>query len=387
METYQSQNLPTDFFEEAFLSAWQQIKIAVVIVVGFIPLLVFAVPRLKRVAYLALSSTASYSLLAFITLLAGVLFYLPETITSYHAGQLQRVTLEMFRSERLAFPVQPKENVNDLVVLYQKTAYPRGFPREETPVPWDRQAESLPNIVLVIIETAPYRDVMTPSFEAQLPRIAALRPRALFAHQHFTTSPYSVRSVFSQLTGMYDLPTRKMIADFLMLDDHPSRLDSLPIVLGKLGYESVYYFPLALTHPNEEWMLKYLGFSRIVTGDIGGEGFHSQANMQLKRAREEQMFTRAIADVKTSAAKKQPFLYVLMTSLGHEPIVDIRPEDERLADPNPPRSLIVHNLLGMIDSLTGELLDALKETKLFENTIFIVTADHGVRNRLNDPED
>ena len=143
---------------------------------------------------------------------------------------------------------------------------------------------------------------------------------------------------------------------------------------------------MELVHADEAWMWPYVGFQDVIVGSAFDEAAGSTDPTSAPRAeRDEALFDRAIEDMTTLNAEGTPFLFALVVALGHAPYPDIRPEAERNARPNPDREELVATIRHFLDAQVGRLVEALRREGALDDTILVVTGDHGVRSLADDP--
>jgi arylsulfatase A-like enzyme len=85
----------------------------------------------------------------------------------------------------------------------------------------------------------------------------------------------------------------------------------------------------------------------------------------------------AVKDIKEAAAKDQPFFIYLPFSAPHTPFQALTKYTEKFMDVEDPRKRIYYALITQLDDAVGEVLAALEETGMTENTIVVFTSDNG----------
>lgn len=255
-------------------------------------------------------------------------------------------------------------------------------------------------MIFIVLETAGWKDYPLSGPNCKMPRVAALLPHSLVANNHFSTDIESLRANFSIYTSLYDLPGE---GDAQYFGKHlvgiPTRpLDALPRILADQGYATRYYFPSVLWPKIfEENSLHLYGFQQVrmvhdvpVSRDADKElaqwnRLTVWSSAAEKMDAERKMYEMAIQDISEFHAQRKPFFLAIVGSIGHAPFADVRPAEEIVRDPNPSRAVLLGNIAAFQDQLIGNLLETLKQLNLFDDTILLVTGDHGPRTRLDDP--
>ena len=88
-------------------------------------------------------------------------------------------------------------------------------------------------------------------------------------------------------------------------------------------------------------------------------------------------FRRAMAHIRNSAAEDQPFFLYLAFPSPHTPILPTE-EWQGKSGLNPYGDFVL-----MVDDYMGQLLEAIRESGIEENTLIFFTSDNGCSNRAN----
>ncbi len=354
------------------LTTAQLIKAAAILSIGFIPFLFR-----NWLSRNYLRGTSAIFLLALLLLPVVVFSVTEKQATIFHQGNIQRMVVSMLPDSDVELPDSAGLNIDVLKKIYQNNVYPGKNvvtgPAAGGTVTVAKKTK--PNVVFVVLETASLADYNIFSSKVDMPHTSALLKNSLITKKHFSAYPYSIRANFSMFSSIYDMPTRDMMVDFL-IDENPITSDALPQVLSREGYVVKYYFPVRLTQGDKErWMLKYLGFDELWEG-------LKQANTSAAKSRvtnEELMFDEAIKDIAAFSDNSTPFFLSLVTAIGHAPFPAFD-ENNQLS-----RSQKIMALKKFLDGLIGKLTASLKKAGQLDNTILVITGDHGVRNKVEDP--
>ena len=227
------------------------------------------------------------------------------------------------------------------------------------------------DIVIFVMETAPLRCFET-SVPSHLPNWERLRQRAWLGREHLTTATLSRQAHFSILTSWYPSPC---------LNDFPRQFPdrSFPGLMQSLrtaGYETAAYVPDPYTRAADEDMHEKLGLRRRV---YTGEG-KDMGDLGTRIRNDRAAFNQMRQDIARWNAEGQRFAAVFLPQIGHGPWLDV--------DGNiPPTDMLARGraIIALQDAWLGELLKLLEPSGKLENTLIVVTGDHGVRTTMEDP--
>ena len=104
----------------------------------------------------------------------------------------------------------------------------------------------------------------------------------------------------------------------------------------------------------------------------------------MRRA-ETAMFARVRDDLARDVRARQPFFAAVVSAVGHGPYPDVRDAAVRAADPQPARATLINAIAGMLDAEIGATMSHLARLGALDNTIVVITGDHGVRSKADDP--
>jgi arylsulfatase A-like enzyme len=318
------------------------------------------------------------------------------------AGVLERTVFAWKSSESNLRLNDSSYQVANPLVLFQRLSLPMGTQpaRAGNYTPSISKQSAPPNVIFIVLETAGWSDYPFSGPDCRMPHVNALLPHSLYAHRHYSTSIESLRANFSIYTSLYDLLGREPQQYFArhLVNDPAVHMDALPRILADHGYVTRYYFPSLLWPKNfEKDSLRLYGFQVVRMGrDIPVPRDAAQELEQWNRltlnsspaekmSQESTMYEMAEHDVVELHAQKKPFFFALAGSIGHAPFIDIRSAADIARDPNPSRKNLVGNIAAFQDQLIGSLVDKLQQLGLLENTILMITGDHGPRTRRDDP--
>lgn len=220
-----------------------------------------------------------------------------------------------------------------------------------------------PNIVLIILESWTFDVLLAndkyPNIAA--PKFKELTKSGLFFDNIYATGTVSDQGMAGILSGYPAQPTVSIIK-------LPQKYQFLPCMnetLKEHGYYTSYYFGGQLSYGNIKGYIYYNQYDKI----IEGVDFPYSIPQGRLGVHDEYLFQRNIADLK---AEKEPFMSVMFTLSSHSPF------DQPLQN--------VFNTGGEFDdfltsvyytdSCVNSYMDEAKKQKWYDNTLFILIADH-----------
>ncbi|QOL51154.1 sulfatase-like hydrolase/transferase [Massilia litorea] len=219
-------------------------------------------------------------------------------------------------------------------------------------------ASSKPNIVLFLMETIPY-ELYSFGKKKGLPNMEALESKALVAQQHFTTYPFTSYARFSILTGLY--PPYRLEKTVKLDRSNPYR-SAFSSLVGQ-GYDFTLFDPVTHRYPVDDWAVRQLG-GNVVSTDIESDPL----------AKDKALLGVLIDRIGASAKSSTPFIYAYLPQLTHGPWLASGASKEALYEEG-------YRRLKTVDDSLGELVAALERHGVRENTVIVLTADHGLRTR------
>lgn len=221
------------------------------------------------------------------------------------------------------------------------------------------------NLLLFVMETASIEFLDTRQGLPSHPVLDALKDQIYVANNHFSTFPASAEGNLSILTGSY--PPRAIYGTCLI--DVPRDHRRLPGPIGQLrdaGYRTAIYAPYRSQVPADKVVFEGTGFAQVTYGEqLSGAGSADQ-----------RAFARLESDIAAWAGSGQPFAAAFLPQVGHGPW------PPSLGATIPERgAAIVREQLGWL----GQIVDVLRKAGQLDNTVIVLTGDHGVRTSVEDP--
>lgn len=293
---------------------------------------------------------------------------------------------------RTTYDVPQHATREELSALYKRAAREAGTSSPTPMVGLDANHD----VIVFIMETGPARSYDPIADRDSLPGMSALLDRAFVARRHLTTYPYTSDAIFSILTGMYPIGRNA----FLRKAKPLSGAGLLP-PLTALGYSSAVYLPYPDSFENDTAMYAVSGVSRsYIAGRNEAERFARAAQRarrtiealpadspaRLKRgALLENRLTHdlmaldaMIADIVASKQSGKRFVALFAPQIGHAPWFDLYGRESVVERG--------HDIMILQDAWLAEIVARLTENGWLDQTVIVVTADHGIRTRVEDPD-
>lgn len=227
---------------------------------------------------------------------------------------------------------------------------------------------STPNIVLFITESyareyigAFNKDMNIPNFKSYTPFIDSLSQHSLIFPNAFANGYKSIHGVSSVIAG---IPSFK---DAFTSSPFPKqKIESLVSTLKSKGYDTSFF------HGAPNGSMGFLGFGNILGYDhyYGKTEYNNDADFDGTWGIWDEPFFQYMR--KTLNEKKGPFFATLFTVSSHEPF-NIPSEYEGKF---PKGNQQIHKTVGYTDYAFKRFFEESSKEPWFENSIFIITADH-----------
>jgi arylsulfatase A-like enzyme len=328
--------------------------------------------------------------------IVGVVPLNTADLNFYRSGSLVRSARDLFKSSGPSDVSDDELPSVSPMEAYDQAVFPQGMgSANEIAIPLI--TPSRPNVIYIVLETTGYKDYPFHGPLCRMPQVSSLMPHSLLAEKHYSTEDESIRSGFTLYSSMYELMGQNENQYFirhLTGAKNPRALDSLPRILVDQGYATRYYFGFTLWPKAwEEGALNILGFQKVrivkempLKADDGEGENPIYLPKEQRMENEKALYRMAGEEIRKFHSNGQPFFVSIVASIGHAPFLDIRPADTIAKDPNPSREVLLGNLAEFQDQLIGDLIDELRQLGILNDTILVITGDHGPRTRREDPE-
>ena len=223
------------------------------------------------------------------------------------------------------------------------------------------------NVLFIVLEStgAVYLDTSN-NHKTPMPFIDTLKKQGLFLNNHFSAGNCSHLGLFSIFSGLYPDPKN--------LHFELQKNIFIPNLSAWLGKD---YTGLFVTAGNLSNFCPY-GFL-MNTGSL--EIYDKSSIKNLKNSKEKSYFyLDEIETVDFFLSKlentKSPFFAVYYSGAAHFPYFDYGKEYQLISTLNSPIASYINNLY-LLDFQIKKIFDFLKNKKLLEDTIVMITGDHG----------
>lgn len=223
-----------------------------------------------------------------------------------------------------------------------------------------------PNVIFIIIESFTANVIESLGGKPGItPNLNALCKEGILFDNFYASGDRTDKGLVSILSGYPAQPQRSIIK-------YPGKTQKLSYVSRKLeniGYKTSFVYGGDADFANFRSFLTYAGFSHI-TSD---EDFPNEINNSKWGVHDQYVFEQAAKELDTTSSKA-PFLKVVLTLSSHEPfdvpLKQFKGEDEP--------SLFINSCY-YTDQYLGKFIDYCKQQSWWNNTLVVITADHGHR--------
>jgi phosphoglycerol transferase MdoB-like AlkP superfamily enzyme len=226
---------------------------------------------------------------------------------------------------------------------------------------WDRPL----NLVIILQESLGAEFVGSLGGKNLTPRLDEMASQGIWLEQLYATGTRSVRGIEAVLTGFTPTPRRSVVK----LADTQSNFFTLAGLLENKDYQTSFIYGGEAHFDNMKRFFLNNGFQTVIDeNDYDEPEFIASWGVS-----DEDLFNRA--HEMFDAAGEQPFFSLVFTSSNHEPF-DI-PANRVMQEPGPegPRETAVK----YADYSLGRFFDLARQSGYWENTVFLVIADHNSR--------
>lgn len=222
------------------------------------------------------------------------------------------------------------------------------------------------NLVIILAESLSAEFIGTLGGLPLSPQFDALSQNGILFSKLFATGKRTNRGVESVITGALPIPLISAIKLRLAQSD----FFTLPQLLKTHGYRTSFLYGGDANFDNMRRFLSYNGVDQFIEGaDIDKAQFRNHWGVS-----DGDTFTTANALFRDSAQTGQPFASVILTLSNHEPFD--YPEGGFELYEQPP--FTQNNVAKYADHALGEFFTQARKEDYFNNTVFLVVADHGI---------
>jgi phosphoglycerol transferase MdoB-like AlkP superfamily enzyme len=223
--------------------------------------------------------------------------------------------------------------------------------------------EKQPNVVLIILESFSNK-VIAPlgGLHGIAPNLDSLCANSTVFTNFYSTGNRSDRGISAVLGGYPSL----LSTSIMVYPEKSGSLTLLPEYFNRKQYTTSFYYGGDINFYNLKSFVLQGNYAKVVAKS----DFPSELGRMTKwGVPDGYVFDRALADLKT---EKEPFMQTIYTTSSHPPY-DV-PYSKIKGNSNDEKYL---NSVAYTDSCLGVFIDGLRKSPLWENTLLIVTSDHG----------
>lgn len=215
-----------------------------------------------------------------------------------------------------------------------------------------------PNVVVILLESFSAHGVEYLGGANATPNIDSLRHTGVYFNNFFASADRSGKGLLAVMNAYPGLPTIRVI-------QFPQKTQNIPSLARRLrghGYESqAFVYGGDINFNNFNSLVNQNGFDIVVSED----DFAPDQKGDKWGAHDEYAFDRLLSTMDT---QRQPFFDFIFTLSSHEPYtvpMERHMDDDYL------------NSMYYTDMCLGRFMRQARERKWWDNTVFVLTADHG----------
>lgn len=257
-----------------------------------------------------------------------------------------------------------------------QTLLPNGaFDDPELPLAHTQQATQIlerpRNLVIILSESLSAEFIGTLGGLPLSPRFDALSEQGILFTNLYATGKRTNRGIESVVTGALPVP----LTSAIKLRLAQSNFFTLPSLLKTQGYATSFLYGGDANFDNMRRFLIYNGVDKIIDdADISEPHFRNHWGVS-----DEDIFDQANKLYRTYANDNadQPFFSIILTLSSHEPFEFPDGDFELYEQPRETQN----NAALYADHALGEFIKQASNEAWFDNTVFLIVADHGVEIR------
>lgn len=234
---------------------------------------------------------------------------------------------------------------------------------------YNNNPESKPNVVLIILESygreycgAFNKDMNIKNYKSHTPFIDSLAQHSLIFSNAYANGRQSIHGMSSIIAG---IPTYK---DAFTSSPYPKqKIESLVSTLESKGYTTSFF------HGAANGSMGFLGFSNILGIDnyYGRTEYNSDEDFDGFWGIWDEPFLQFMK--KTLDKQKTPFFSTVFTVSSHEPYIVPNKYKDKFKEGD----IIMHKCVEYTDYALKRFFEEAKKSPWYEDTIFVMVADHG----------
>jgi phosphoglycerol transferase MdoB-like AlkP superfamily enzyme len=225
-----------------------------------------------------------------------------------------------------------------------------------------------PNVVILILESYAKeyissfnKDIIIPNYRGYSPFVDSLAQHSLIYTNGYANGYKSIHGVSSVIAG---IPSFK---EAFTSSPYPKQnIESLVSILKGEGYDTSFF------HGAPNGSMGFLGFCNILGYDhyYGKNEFNNDSEFDGSWGIWDEPFMQYLNQ--TLSRKKTPFMATFFSVTSHEPYVIPEKYEGKFPKGDNP----IHKCIGYTDYSLKQFFKAAKKEKWYQNTIFVLVADH-----------
>ena len=217
-----------------------------------------------------------------------------------------------------------------------------------------------PNVVVLLLET------FTLNAWNDMPNLQRLAKEGVFFSNIYATGNRSDRGMLGVISAFPAHPKVSMLKYPNKTYNHPR----FPVDFEAAGYSTQFYYTGDINFGGFRSYVT-MSFQQMVTeNDFSGEAIEQRFKWGVHDG---YMFERLHDDLLQA---KQPFMYMAFTLSSHEPFTV--PMETKI--PGEDSGSKLRNAIAYTDQCLGDFFERVKASGLWDNTLFVLIADHGTRH-------
>lgn len=205
------------------------------------------------------------------------------------------------------------------------------------------------------------------------PNLNRLAKEGIFFDELYSNGTRSIRGIAGSTAGIYAIPGEGVIKRPKAQRD----FFTVASLLKPYGYHSNFFYGGESSFDNMRSWFYGNGFNQIID-----EPFYADAKFHgVWGVSDEDLVDRALVEFKTLHEQQKPFVSVLFSTTNHIPFD--YPDGRIEPLPGEPKHG-VKNAVKFADYAIGRLIDKARQEPYYNDTVFVIVADHNIRVYGND---
>ncbi|MBT3896073.1 MAG: LTA synthase family protein [Candidatus Marinimicrobia bacterium] len=237
-----------------------------------------------------------------------------------------------------------------------------------------------PNIVIIILEshTGALCGYLDSDYENVTPRLDDMAKNGISFTRCYSSGHRSAHGIGSILTGLPTLPGLPLIYQVEALNGLPT----IGSIFQEEGYTTSFFYGGDANYDNMKGFAKINGFQNVLD-----QNDFPDNSAGTSWGKYDHILFETVSNFHRNMT--EPFLSVIFTTTNHQPWrvpkeFDINIKEFKDSKYNRSKTMSTMNY---VDKVIGDFIEQSKDEDWFDNTIFVFTADHGLRNNYRDRDD